>query len=310
MTLQQLGYVISVADHGSINRAAQSLFISQSSLSASIQNLEQEIGLTIFRRTNRGIGITPEGDEFLLYARQIMNQYQLAEEKFIEKKEVRKNFSVSTQHYTFAVKAFIEMAKQFAIDEYAFGIYECRTAEVLENVRSAKSEIGVLYMDDFNEEAIRRMLSDSDLSFTELFPCRVFVFMAKGHPLAGKKSLSLKEMEPYPCLSFDQGVNSSFYLAEEVYSTYRYRQIIKASDRATFLNMMVGLNGYTLCSGILSEELNGTEYVAVPLKSDKVMHIGYVTRKGVQVSTLGQIYIEELRKCNRNVLKPAGKKKV
>lgn len=294
MTLQQLIYAVTVAEQGSINKAAQTLFISQSSLSMSLMKLEEEISLTVFRRTNRGIEKTPEGDEFLTYARQIVDQYRLTEARYVEKKEQRRRFSVSSQHYTFAVKAFIEMAKTFSIDEYAFGIYECRTGEVIDNVRHAKSELGILYIDDFNEEIIRKMLADNDLEFTELFACKTFVYMASAHPLANRKMLSLDDLKPYPCLSFDQGSNTPFAMAEEVYSTYHYRQIIKASDRATMLNLMIGLNGYTLCSGILCEELNGSDYVAVPLASDTIMHIGYISRRGVRLSSLGKIYLEEL----------------
>ena len=302
MTLQQLTYCIAIADANSINQAAQSLFISQSSLSTSIRKLEQEIGITIFRRTNRGVKVTPEGEEFLVYARQIMDQYRLAEEKYVEKKDVKKSFSVSSQHYTFAVKAFIELAKQFSIDEYAFGIYECKTAEIIENVKSYKSELGVLYIDDFNRDILMKILDENELDFTELFRCSTYVFLAKSHPLSYRETLSLEDLEPYPCLSFDQGQSQAFYLAEEVYSTYHYRQIIKASDRATLLNLMIGLNAYTLCSGILCEELNGTDYQVIPLRSDKIMHIGYISRRGAMISDLGRIYIEELGKCSTAVL--------
>lgn len=302
MTLQQLTYVVTVAQHGSMNKAAQELFLSQSSLSTSIHNLEEEIGLTIFLRSNRGIMLTREGEEFLGYARQIVNQYRLAEEKYIYKKENKKSFSVSAQHYTFAVKAFIEVARQCSIDQYAFGIYECKTSEIIENVKSFKSELGVLYIDDFNGEIISRLLSDNGLEFHELFSCNTYVFLAAAHPLAAKECITLEELEPYPCLSFDQGDNQSFYLAEEVYSTYHYRQIIKASDRATLLNLMIGLNGYTLCSGIICEELNGMDYRVVPLQSDKLMHIGYIQRQGSVISRMGAAYIEELKKCNKNIL--------
>lgn len=303
MTLQQLTYVVTVAEASSVNKAAQSLFLSQSSLSASIQNLEHELGFAIFHRTNRGVTVTPEGEEFLIYARQIVNQYRLTEEKFVLKKETKKSFSVSAQHYTFAVKAFIEMAKQFQPEQYAFGIYECKTAEIIENVRSYKSELGVLYMDDFNTEILQRLFADNALEFTELFPCKTYVFLAASHPLAQRDSVALEDLQPYPCLSFDQGESQSFYLAEEVYSTWHYRQVIKASDRATLLNLMVGLHGYTLCSGILCEDLNGTDYRVIPLQSDKIMHIGYIRRRGSYLSRLGEIYIDELKKCNVNVLK-------
>ena len=295
MTLQQLIYVVTVADQKSMNKAAQELFLSQSSLSTSIHNLEEEIGLNIFFRTNRGITVTPEGEEFLIYARQIVREFRLTEEKYVYKKETKKVFSVSAQHYTFAVKAFVELAKRFGPDEYAFGIYECKTAEIIENVRSCKSELGILYLDDFNEPFLTRLFADAGLEFTELFPCSVYVYLAAGHPLADRKQIALPELAPYPCLSFDQGNAQSFYLAEEVFPTYQYRQIIKASDRATLLNLMIGLNGYTLCSGILCEELNGTDYRVIPLDSDKVMRIGFLQRKGTRISELGRLYLDELK---------------
>ncbi|MCI2046565.1 MAG: LysR family transcriptional regulator [Faecalibacterium sp.] len=306
MTLQQLTYAVTIAETASMNKAAQALFLSQSSLSASILNLEKELGFSLFRRTNRGVSVTPEGSEFLIYARQIVNQYRLTEEKFILKKESKKSFSVSAQHYTFAVKAFIEMARRFQPEQYAFGIYECKTGEIIENVRSYKSELGVLYVDDFNEEILQRLFADNGLTFTELFPCKTYVFLAAAHPLARRASLSLEDLQPYPCLCFDQGENQSFYLAEEVYSTWHYRQVIKASDRATLLNLMIGLNGYTLCSGILCEDLNGTDYRVIPLQSDKIMHIGYIRRQGSILSKLGEIYLEELQKCNVHILPEGG----
>ena len=296
MTLQQLIYAVTVAEEGSINKAAQNLFISQSSLSQSLMKLEEEISLTIFRRTNRGIEKTPVGEEFLTYARQIVDQYRLAEARYVDKKETRRSFSVSCQHYTFAVKAFVEMARRFRPDEYAFGIYEGRTSEVIDNVRHAKSELGILYIDDFNESIIRRLLAGNELEFTELFPCRTYVYMAAANPLSEREVLTLEDLKPYPCLAFDQGSNTPFAMAEEVFSTYHYRQIIKVSDRATMLNLMIGLNGYTLCSGIICEELNGSDYVAVPLASDSVMHIGYISRSGVRLSHLGLMYLEELKK--------------
>lgn len=302
MTLQQLIYAVTVSEQTSMNKAASALFISQASLSASIQNLENELGITIFKRSNRGVTVTPEGAEFLLHARQIVEQFRLTEDKYINKQDTKKSFSVSAQHYTFAVKAFIEMAKQFSPDQYAFGIYECTTAEIIRNVHSYKSELGVLYMDDFNRNILSRLLNDNALEFVELFTCRTFVFLATSHPLANKTSIALEELAPYPCLAFDQGDEQAFYLAEEVYSTYHYRQVIKASDRATMLNLTVGLNGYTLCSGILCEDLNGADYCAIPLESDKLMHIGYIKRKNSALSPLGQLYIDELKKCNVNVL--------
>ncbi len=296
MTLTQLRYAITVAGASSMNEAARSLFISQPSLSTAIRELEDEIGVVLFRRTNRGISLTPEGDEFMGYARQVVEQYELMESKYISKVAPKKRFSVSMQHYTFAVNAFVEMVKQFGMDKYEFSVSETRTYDIIENVKNFKSEIGILYINEFNRNVLTKLFHEFDLEFHPLLECSIYVYMWKGHPLAKRSEISLEELDEYPCLSFDQGKNNSFYFAEEVLSTYEYKRLIKATDRATLLNLMVGLNAYTLCCGIICEKLNGTDYCAVKLKSDEKMTIGYLVRKGVAISPLGQKYLEEIAK--------------
>lgn len=302
MTLTQLKYAITVASAKSLNEAARSLFISQPSLSTAVKELEEEIGIELFRRTNRGISLTPEGEEFIGYARQVVEQYRLLESKYIERTETKKKFSVSMQHYTFAVNAFVEMVKRFGMDEYEFAVHETKTYEVIEDVKNFKSEIGVLYINDFNRQVLTKLFHEYHLEFHEILQCSIYVYLWKGHPLANRQEIELEELAEYPCLSFEQGTYNSFYFAEEVLSTYDYKRLIKANDRATLLNLMVGLNGYTLCSGIICEELNGTDYCAVKLKSDEVMSIGYLVRKGVKISRLGKIYLEEIAKYKDKAL--------
>ncbi|MBQ7944250.1 MAG: LysR family transcriptional regulator [Lachnospiraceae bacterium] len=302
MTLSQLKYVITVAEEKSMNEAAKKLFISQPSLSAAIKEIEDEVGITVFHRSNKGVVVTQEGEEFIGYARQVVEQYALMETKYITKQGVKKKFGVSTQHYTFAVNAFIELVKQFGMDEFEFAIRETKTHEIIEDVKNFKSEIGILYLNDFNQKVLTKLFAEYGLEFQPILDCHIYVYIWKGHPLAGKEEIALEELEDYPCLAFEQGNNNSFYFAEEVLSTYRYKQLIRATDRATLLNLMVGLHGYTLCSGIICEELNGTDYCAVRLKSDEVMTIGYLARKGVTISALGQKYIAELEKYKDKAL--------
>lgn len=301
MTLQQLKYALTIADCGSMNEAAKQLFISQPSLSETMKELETEIGLDIFLRSNRGIVITPEGEELLGYARQVTEQFGLLQSKYIDKK-VKEKFSVSTQHYTFAVKAFVETVKQIGMEQYEFAVHETTTISVIENVKNFKSEIGVLYENDFNEKVLNKMFKENGLEFVELFSCDTFVYLWSGHPLAKQDVITMEELDEYPCLSFDQGKNNSLYLAEEMKSTYEYRRLIKANDRATLLNLMIGLNAYTLCSGIICEDLNGNDYKAVPLKETEKMRIGYIKRKGAKVSHIGELYIEELKKYKEKVM--------
>ena len=301
MTLQQLRYVVTIADCGSMNEAAKQLFLSQPSLSETVKELENEIGIDIFLRSNRGIVITPEGEEFLGYARQVIEQYELLNSKYIQKNKKEK-FGVSAQHYSFAVKAFVETVRKMGMEHYEFAIHETTTLDVIENVRNFKSEIGVLYKNDFNKQVLEKMFKENGLEFTDLFKCDTFVYLWSGHPLAGKEVISMKELDDYPCLSFDQGRNNSLFLSEEMKSTYEYTRLIKANDRATMLNLMIGLNGYTLCSGIICEDLNGTDYKAVPLKETEKMTIGYIKRKGAKVSHIGELYIEELKKYKGMVI--------
>lgn len=301
MTLQQLKYVITIADSSSMNEAAKALFISQPSLSSAVKELEEEIGIHIFLRSNRGIVITPEGEEFLGYARQVTEQFRLLSDKYIDKKS-KKKFSVSTQHYSFAVKAFVEVVKKVGMETYEFAVHETRTYEIIENVKNFKSELGILYLNDFNEQVMTKIFRENNLEFTELFVCDAFVYLWTGHPLADQPVITMKELEEYPCLAFDQGKNNSFYLSEEMKSTYEYKRIIKANDRATLLNLMRGLNGYTLCSGIICEELNGNEYRAVPLAESEKMRIGYIKRKGAGISPIGELYLDEINAYKSKVL--------
>ena len=296
MTLAQLRYIITVADTGSMNEAAKELFISQPSLSQSVKELETEIGGELFRRSNRGVSATEEGMKFLGYARQVVEQYGLIEARYIERTNVKKKFGVSMQHYAFAVNAFVEMVKQFGMDEYEFAVRETKTYEVIEDVKNFRSEIGILFLNEFNEKVLGRLFRESELVFSPLMECEIYAYMWKGNPLSEKSEVTLEELGAYPCLAFEQGNYNSFYFAEEVLSTYEYKQLIRANDRATLLNLMKGLNGYTLCCGIICEILNGGEYCAVKLKSDERMTIGYIKRKGMTLSPLGEKYLEEIKK--------------
>ena len=285
-----------------MNDAAKKLYISQPSLSGAVASLEKELEIQIFNKSKTGISLTAEGEEFIGYARQVLEQYELLEAKYITKKETKQKFSVSLQHYTFAVQAFIETIKQYGMNDYEFEIYEEKTYRVIENVRNCKSELGILYLNDFNKQVLKKIFTDYRLEFHPIFDCGLYVYMAKTHPLAGKKRIELEELMEYPCLSFAQGELNSFYFAEEVLSTLPYKKLIKASDRATLLNLMIGIQGFTICSGIICEELNGADYVAVRLNSNEKMTIGYLTRKDMHISKIGMDYLAALEKFKDRVM--------
>lgn len=295
MTLIQLLYAVTIAETKSMNKASEKLFVSQPALSGAIKDLEDEIHTELFIRTNKGIHVTTGGEEFLRYARQMIELNNLIVERFIENKMQKKKFSVSMQHYSFAVEAFIELAKKFTLSEFELAVHETKTHEVIDNVKNYRSEIGVLYINDFNKKAMNKIFLENELEFIPLFECGISVYLSKEHPLAKNTVIHFEELKDYPCLSFEQGDKNSFYFAEEVLSTLEYKQIIKANDRATMLNLMVGMNGYTLCCGIICEDLNGGKYVSVPFDTKDIMTIGYVKRRGMPLSLWGEEYVEILR---------------
>ena len=301
MTLQQLHYAITISETGSLNKASEILYVAQPSLTGSMHDLEKELGITIFHRSGRGVSLTNDGVEFITYARQLYHQYEALTERFGKSGIRKKKFAVSTQHYSFAVKTFMEMVKNFNTSEYEFAIRETKTREVIEDVSTLRSEIGLLYLSDFNRNVLTKLLKANNLEFHKLIDCKVYVYLWKGHPLAKEPVIRMEQLNEYPCLAFEQGGNSSFYFAEEIFSTHEYPRTIKANDRATMLNLMVGLNGYTLCSGIICEEINGTDYIAVPFDAEDEdanshMEIGYIVKKNQILSKMGSLYIEETKR--------------
>lgn len=295
MTLQQLKYVVTVAEKGTISEAAKELFISQPSLTNSIKELENEMQITIFHRTNKGIVVSNVGDEFLAYARQILDQANLLEEKFLNVKQQSPRFSVSTQHYSFAVNAFVDVIREFGGNQYDFTLRETQTYEIIEDVNRLKSEIGILYTSSKNQEVIMKFIKQNGLEFEELFVAKPHVFISSKHPLAGKEVLTLKELDEYPYLSFEQGDYNSFYFSEEILSTIDRSKNIKVRDRATLFNLVIGLNGYTVSTGVISKELNGENIIAKPLQVDEFMRVATIKQKNMPLSRYGKAYMEALK---------------
>ena len=295
MTLLQLKYVVEVAAAGTISGAAKKLYIAQPSLTAAIKELEHEIGFSLFTRTNKGVVISPDGEEFLGYARQVIEQANLIEERYFGAVPQKRQFCVSTQHYSFAVEAFVDLIREYGGEEYDFRIRETQTYELIEDVTKLRSEVGVLYLNRFNETVIRKTLREHDLKFTRLFMAKPHVFIGAANPLASRSSITLSDLEPYPRLSYEQGEHNSFYFSEEIFSASERKKNIRVRDRATLFNLLIGLNGYTVCSGVIDENLNGKDIIAVPLADESEMRIGYITHKKGRRSSIGVAYLECLK---------------
>ncbi|NGM17893.1 LysR family transcriptional regulator [Eggerthellaceae bacterium zg-893] len=293
MTLQQLRYLIAIAEFGSINAAAAHLYASQSNLSAAVKDLERELGITVFSRSNRGVTLTNDGTELLAYARQVVEQADMLETHYHGGRDAHLRLAVSTQHYAFTVQAFVNVAEACDGDDYEFILRESTTAEIIDDVRTFRSDVGVLFTDSFNRRVIMRALADAKLSFTPLFEAGVHVFVNENHPLAGRDVLTPQDLEPYPRYAFEQGTSNSFYYAEEPLSYLPHTKNIRFSDRGTLTNLLTSHNGFTLSTGVLSAEMH-SGIASIPLAVDERMRVGYIMHDERRPTALLERYIREL----------------
>ncbi|MBQ3796999.1 MAG: LysR family transcriptional regulator [Butyrivibrio sp.] len=294
MTILQLKYVIAIDEECSMRRAADRLYVSQPGLSSAVRDLETELGIQIFERVHNGVVTTAAGSSFIAHARSVVEQFEKIEEKYLDAKSNKETFSVSMQHYTVAVNAFIDTVKEYDYDEYQFSIRETQTSEVIEDVKSSKSEVGVIALSEFNRNTFKKVFADASLEFHELFTRNAYVYLKKDHPLADREELSLDELQDYPCMVFDQGDNTSFYYREEALATYDYKKVISTNERATSIELMLGLNGYAVGVAMLGDSLNTSEIKVVKLKEDEELTFGYITRKGKELSDMAKTFIAKL----------------
>ena len=296
MTLQQLKYIIEVAERGSITEAAKSLFIAQPSLSAAIRELEQELDISIFVRKSRGVLLTPEGAEFLGYARQVVQQAALLEDKYIARQAVRQRFSVSTQHYSFTSSAFIELVRAHSGQAYEFILREGKTYDTISDVKNLRSEMGVIYLSTFNEAVISKTLREANLVFSELFAAKPHIFVGRNNPLASRQSVTMADLVSFPCLTYEQGEQNAFYYSEEILSTLNHDRSIKVTDKGTIIDLMIGTDGYTISSGICPSYLRGEDIISIPLEVDEIIRIGVIAHKDYRPTPLGQEYLDNLHR--------------
>ncbi len=300
MTLLQLKYIVKIFECGSMNEASHELYVSQPALSSSVRELERELGIEIFMRSSQGIVLTVEGAEFLTYARQVLDQAALLEERYSSKKPRRQLCSVATQHYMFAVEAFVEMIRSIQSNEYEFSIRETRTKNIINQVNDMRADIGILYLSDYNKDVIGKMLREKHLEFHPLFRAKLHVFISKDNPLASKSSLTLDDLKPYPFIQYEQGEDGSFFFAEEAVWPNHPPKKINVSDRATILNFIIGLNGYTVCTGIDNGDLNNEKIVTIPLECEETMLVGWIKNERTNLSDAAHTYLLQLQSVLTN----------
>lgn len=296
MTLQQLKYLVTVAECKNITAAAEKLYISQPSLSAAIHSLEKEMNVTAFVRSNKGMTVTKEGEELLSFARNLLEQADIMKERFCTDSNRKPKFCVSCQHYSFAVNAFVDVVNEYDAAEYNFTLRETQTGEIIDDVANGNSELGILYLSESNEDVLCKLFKKNDLVFEEIFEASPHIFISKNHPLADKNCISLEDLRPYPYLVYEQGERNSFYFSEEFLSVLDMPKSIEVRDRATLFNLAIGLNGFTVSSGVIDKELNGEDIIAKPLIMDCSMHIGIIKKKNIMLSRYANTYIEALQR--------------
>lgn len=296
MTLQQLKYLVTVAECKNITEAAEKLFISQPSLSAAIHNLEKEMGVTAFVRSNKGVSVTREGEELLSFARNLLEQADIMKDRFCNDKSRTPKFSVSCQHYSFAVNAFVDVVNKYDANIYSFILRETQTGEIIDDVANGRSELGILYLFEQNEDVLTKLFKKNDLVFEEIFKASPHVFISKNHPLANNEIITLEELKPYPYLVYEQGKRNSFYFSEEFLSVLDMPKNIQVRDRATLFNLAIGLNGFTVSSGVIDNELNGEDIISKKLDMDCTMRIGLIKKKNIILSRYAISYIDAIKK--------------
>lgn len=294
MRIQQLHYIIKIVETGSMNEAAKQLYITQPSLSNAVRDLEREMGIDIFIRNPKGITLTKDGVEFLSYARQVVEQTSLLEERYKNPTANRELFSVSSQHYAFVVNAFVSLLKGTDMNRYELFLRETRTWEIIDDVKNFRSEVGVLFLNNYNRDVLTKMLDDNRLSYTPLFTAQPHIFVSKTHPLAQKELVNLEDLEDFPYFSYDQGIHNSFYFSEEILSQIPHKKSIVVSDRATLFNLLIGLDGYTIATGILNSNLNGDNIASIPLNVDDEIELVYIQHEKANLSNMGEKFIQYL----------------
>lgn len=295
MTIQQLRYADAVAACGSFSKAARKVFVSQPALTESIRLLEEELHVDIFARTHAGVSVTREGEEFLSAARQILDDVARIVGKYDGKRLKHPQFSVSCQHFAFAVDAFMEVVKDRGDDEYDLTIRETVTSEIIEDVARMRSEVGILYLSNRNEQALNRIFRNEGLEFEELYRSTPHVFVSRRHPLAKRKSIAPAELDDYPYISYEQGLENALYFSEEVLPAIDRKKNIRVRDRATMTKLVLGMAGYTISSGIMPKAY-AKEVVAVPLELDENIRIGVVRRAEFSLSPAAERFLAAVRR--------------
>lgn len=305
MTIQQCRYVLEIAKTGSFSEAAKQLFVAQSSLSVSIKSLEAELNIKIFERSANGVYLTDEGSEFVRYAAKIVDAEDFVCTRYRDKKNTDK-LHIATQHYDFIADIFGSFLGKTLSPSYKFSIKEIETYSVIQEVITGKSDIGIIALKGTESDIMKRYLSKKSLSFTTLIEVPPHVFVRRTHPLASCKSLGARELQTYPCVSYEQGEHNSSYFAEEMLDLVSAQKHIEISDRATLMNLLLVTDAYTVGTGIMPSALNRGDIVSIPFDSSDVYIIGYILNENRKISEITEQFIALLKKSTKEISQSKG----
>lgn len=292
MTFQQLKYVIKIVETGSISAAAKELYISQPSLSKAVMELENELDTTLFIREKTGIRLTEDGNQFVVRAKQIIDQMDMLEKSFSEKSETKTTFSIASHHYNFVVAAFTQLIKELGEDSFDFAIKEMPTSYIIDDVKHGYSELGIIYLSKFNNEVIKKRLQNEGLEFKNLFRETPHVCIADNNSLAKEDLITFNDLKDMPRISYEQKYDDSYFFYEELHSACSTSKDITVLDKATLIYMLKELNAYTISTSVLGARSREAGAVTIPLDSDEYMDIGYIHLAGRPLSEMAERLLE------------------
>ncbi len=297
MTLQQLNYLIAIAEFGSITEAAEHLYISQPTLSESIRNLEREMGISAFVRTKKGVVLTREGEELLSFARSTVEQADLMKQRFSRNETDKARFAVSTQHYDFSVRAFIQVVNNHDTSGFDYIFRDTETSEIIDDVASGRSELGVLYLASHNRDVLSKILQKKELVFREIATVSPHVLLSTDSPLADKDLIQVDDLLNYPYIVVEQREKNAFFFSEQYLPMLDFCKTVLVNDRATLQALISGMNGFTV-SVDGNQEYGKNGIISKPLDYDCSIHVGIIQREKTNLSD----YALEFRAALEDIL--------
>ena len=293
MNIQQLRYVVAIANSGTFREAAEKMYVSQPSLSISVRDLEKELGFKIFRRTSSGTFLTRRGMEFYEKAQELVKGFDVFQNQYANPEEEKDEFSIASQHYDFLPPTITAFSQQYP-DYKNFRIFESTTVQILDEVAQGHSEIGIIYLNNQNQKGVMQRIEKLGLEVIELIPFQTHIYLREGHPLAKKKELVMDDLVDLPTVRFTQEKDEYLYYSENFVDTSASSQMCNVTDRATLNGILERTDAYATGSGFLdSDSVNGI--TVIPLNDNLNNRMVYVKREEVDLSQAGTLFVEVMQ---------------